>query len=268
MFEQAFSEDEEPPGGVQQQQGQQGQEGAGDASPGSAPAAAAAGADQEQQQEDGRAAGVGAGTAGDAGTQGAGSKALGASSAGAQEHLLGSSPNNTLASAATLTQLTTEGDYYYFYQASDGQWLYLHPVNLRCLLTYYGSYRACPPTITARAIEMEDATQTDITRKRWKFLAHLPLYGGFRLVECALPADVLPPEALAPFAEELAARDKRRKRRESAARREAAREAAEAAAAEAAKRGPSVSELRAMPRLGEDSDGSAAAGEGHTPGIS
>lgn len=54
--------------------------------------------------------------------------------------------------------------------------------------------------------------QTDISRKRLRALSHLPLTGTFLLAEVAL-APLLPPEALAPFAEELAARDKRRKRR-------------------------------------------------------
>lgn len=46
-------------------------------------------------------------------------------------------------------------------------------------------------------------------RARPHFLSHLPLSGAFCLVELALPPAGLPPEALASFADELAAREKR-----------------------------------------------------------
>jgi hypothetical protein len=44
-------------------------------------------------------------------------------------------------------------------QAADGQWLFLHPLNLRCLLRRFGSYAGCPPTVRARLLEIEDDVQ-------------------------------------------------------------------------------------------------------------
>ncbi|PNW72133.1 hypothetical protein CHLRE_16g681250v5 [Chlamydomonas reinhardtii] len=70
-----------------------------------------------------------------------------------------------------LNALSTQGDSY-TYQAADGQWVFLN-------------------------------------RARPHFLSHLPLSGAFCLVELALPPAGLPPEALASFADELAAREKR-----------------------------------------------------------
>lgn len=63
------------------------------------------------------------------------------------------------------------------------------------------------------------------------------------------PAGLLPPEALAPFGEELAAREKRRAQRakQEARRLKAERATAAAAAAAAANTGLSAAELRAMP---------------------
>ncbi|GAX85254.1 hypothetical protein CEUSTIGMA_g12673.t1, partial [Chlamydomonas eustigma] len=88
--------------------------------------------------------------------------------------------------------------------------------------------------------------QTEVTRKRWRFLAHLPITASFKLAEVSLE-HLIPHSSLTPFAEELMQRDKRRKRRAAEERKQAAREAAEARAAAEAKRGPSIQELRAMP---------------------
>jgi hypothetical protein len=72
--------------------------------------------------------------------------------------LLGSSPTTSAMNSASLS-----GDYY-MYQAADGQWLFLHPLNLRCLLHAFGSYGACPPTVTGRVLELEDMTQDEGSR--------------------------------------------------------------------------------------------------------
>mmetsp|Transcript_15034 Transcript_15034/g.32584 ORF Transcript_15034/g.32584 Transcript_15034/m.32584 type:complete len:348 (+) Transcript_15034:277-1320(+) len=141
---------------------------------------------------------------------------------------------------------TSGSDEYHMYQASDGSWVFLHTLNVRCLLHHYGSYETCPPTIKAQVLELEDMVQNEAIRKRYKFLSHLPLTGLFKLAEVDM-GGLLPPESLAPFTEELTARERRRKKRAAEVRRQAAQEAAQARAAEAAKRGPSLQELAAMP---------------------
>lgn len=59
--------------------------------------------------------------------------------------------------------LLQSGDFY-MYQSSDGQWVYLHPLNLRCLLHAFGSYGACPSTVTGKLLEIEDVVQDDASR--------------------------------------------------------------------------------------------------------
>ncbi|KAK9868787.1 hypothetical protein WJX84_008695 [Apatococcus fuscideae] len=137
----------------------------------------------------------------------------------------------------------------YLYQAADGQWVFLNPLDMRALLGHYGSYEACPSTLTAPLLELEEMTQEEHTRRRLKFLAHLPLGGAFKLGEVDL-AGLLPPESLAPFAAELAGREKRRERRALQAAATADQEAAQEAAMAAAGAAPSVAELLAMPRPG------------------
>ena len=92
-----------------------------------------------------------------------------------------------------------------------------------------GSYAAIPALLSAPVIEVEELIQSEETRKRLKFLRHLPLSAEFQLVEVDL-SGVLPPEALAPFAAELAEREKRRQKRSKALAREAARDARREAA--------------------------------------
>ncbi len=73
--------------------------------------------------------------------------------------------------------LTSEN--YYFYQAVDGQWLFLAALDVRILLAHHGgSYAALPPTVCARLLELDRITQTEVIRKKMKFLGHLPLTGA------------------------------------------------------------------------------------------
>ena len=99
--------------------------------------------------------------------------------------------------------------------------------------------------------------QCEATRKRLRFLAHLPTTASFKLAEVSLTA-LLPPESLTPFADELGQRERRRRKRAAEERRVAAREAAEIKAAADARRGPSLQELRAMPALRPSGSSNAA----------
>ena len=65
----------------------------------------------------------------------------------------------------------------YFYQATDGQWLFLHPLLMRILLEHYGGYESLPNSLAGTLLEVEPQVQTEALRKRHKFLGHLPLGG-------------------------------------------------------------------------------------------
>ncbi|GFR28716.1 RING finger protein 10 [Trichonephila clavata] len=71
----------------------------------------------------------------------------------------------------------------FFYQAEDGQHIYLHNVNVRMLLKEYGSLEFAPPILTAKIVEIERVTMVEILRKRMRCLQHLPLTCEFQLVE-------------------------------------------------------------------------------------
>ncbi|XP_055935748.1 RING finger protein 10-like [Argiope bruennichi] len=71
----------------------------------------------------------------------------------------------------------------FFYQAEDGQHIYLHNVNVRMLLKEYGSLEFAPPVLTAKLVEVESVTMTEVLRKRLRYLQHLPLTCEFQVVE-------------------------------------------------------------------------------------
>ncbi|NP_001089838.1 RING finger protein 10 [Xenopus laevis] len=111
--------------------------------------------------------------------------------------------------------------YYYFYQAVDGQHVYLHPVNVRCLVHEYGSLERCPEKITATVVEMDGFTMTEEVRRRHRYLCHLPLTCEFSICEIALGPPDVSVKTLELFTEEV---EKRKRLRQRKARDEQRRE--------------------------------------------
>lgn len=50
--------------------------------------------------------------------------------------------------------------------ADDCQQMFLHPVNVRCLLREYGSLEASPDSITATVVEIVGHTVTEVSKQR------------------------------------------------------------------------------------------------------
>uniref|UniRef100_A0A3Q3AFH4 E3 ubiquitin-protein ligase RNF10 n=1 Tax=Kryptolebias marmoratus TaxID=37003 RepID=A0A3Q3AFH4_KRYMA len=137
-----------------------------------------------------------------------------------EPHIDEQSPANQAESAHPSTNVV-HGPYYYFYQAEDCQQMFLHPVNVRCLLREYGTLEACPDTITARVVEIVGHTVTEEVRRRNRYLAHLPLTCEFSICELALQPPILSKETLDTFADDL---EKRKRLRQKKARDEKRRE--------------------------------------------
>uniref|UniRef100_A0A8C2J765 E3 ubiquitin-protein ligase RNF10 n=1 Tax=Cyprinus carpio TaxID=7962 RepID=A0A8C2J765_CYPCA len=98
------------------------------------------------------------------------------------------------------SQAAHHGPYYYFYQAEDGQQMFLHPVNVRCLQREYGSLENSPQSITATVVEIDGQTVTEDIRRRHRYLSHLPLTCEFSLCELKLEPPILTKETLDSFA--------------------------------------------------------------------
>lgn len=104
---------------------------------------------------------------------------------------------------------------FYFYQADDGQHIYLHSLNARCLVKEYGSLEHCPQKITATIVEKESVFVTEELRKRLRYLSHLPLTCGFEVVELSLKPPLVSKDTLKHFADDI---EKRRRLRQRKAR--------------------------------------------------
>ncbi|KAM3825966.1 E3 ubiquitin-protein ligase RNF10 isoform 1-T1 [Vipera latastei] len=110
---------------------------------------------------------------------------------------------------------------YYFYQAEDGQCLYLHPVNVRCLVHEYGSLENSPEKITATVVEISGHSMTEDVRQRHRYLCHLPLTCEFSICELAVKPPVISKETLQMFSDDI---EKRKRLRQKKARDERRRE--------------------------------------------
>lgn len=82
-------------------------------------------------------------------------------------------------------------DFRLFYQAESGQDLYLHPFNIKCLLSYYEHLSLAPSVIRGKVMEVERCTMTEDLKKRMRFLSHLPLGCEFYLVEVSESKSIL-----------------------------------------------------------------------------
>lgn len=78
------------------------------------------------------------------------------------------------------------GKYHYFYQASDGQHIYVHAVNVRMLEHTYGSLEQSPRIIVGKIVEKEGGSMTEELRKRLRYLQHLPVTCQFEVAEILL----------------------------------------------------------------------------------
>ncbi|CAH6778791.1 RING finger protein 10 isoform X2 [Phodopus roborovskii] len=119
-----------------------------------------------------------------------------------------------------LTQLGSS-PCYYFYQAEDGQHMFLHPVNVRCLVREYGSLEQSPEKISATVVEIAGYSMSEDVRQRHRYLSHLPLTCEFSICELALQPPVVSKETLDMFSDDI---EKRKRQRQKKAREERRRE--------------------------------------------
>ncbi|CAL5374806.1 unnamed protein product [Camellia sinensis] len=82
---------------------------------------------------------------------------------------------------------------------------------MKCLLHHHGSYDMLPHRISGKILQLETVTQSEAIRRRYRFLSHFSLTTTFQLCEIDL-SDLLPPDALSPFMDEIKNREKQRKR--------------------------------------------------------
>lgn len=112
-------------------------------------------------------------------------------------------------------------DCFYFYQATDGQPLFLHSLNTRMLQAMYGGLDKGPLKITGKIVQKDSCSMSEDLRKRLKYLQHLPVCTQFEVVEVEFEPGTISAEVLAQFKDEM---NDRRKNRQKRARAERIRE--------------------------------------------
>ena len=113
---------------------------------------------------------------------------------------------------------------YYYYQAASGLPIFLHPLDIKILLSHFNSYPAFPDDITVRVESHSEGTVNDELRKRWKYLGHLPEGADVVFIEADLEG-VVGAEGLANF--EGALRQRRARRKEKGKKEDKAKAKAE-----------------------------------------
>ncbi|XP_015434726.1 PREDICTED: RING finger protein 10 [Dufourea novaeangliae] len=117
-------------------------------------------------------------------------------------------------SSGSLQSTSSVQKFFYFYQADDGQHLYLHAMNVKMLEKQYGSLENSPHVIKGKLLEKEGGIFTEDLRRRLRYLCHLPLTCQFEIAEIDLKPPIVSEQVLSSFQDQLALRHKRRKQRE------------------------------------------------------
>ncbi|KAM3963048.1 LOW QUALITY PROTEIN: E3 ubiquitin-protein ligase RNF10 [Aphomia sociella] len=136
------------------------------------------------------------------------------------EHLP-TADDDTIIENPTITDIDKENQakYFYFYQAEDGQLVFLNSLNVRILNSSWGALAAAPPVIRGRVLHRETLPLSEQTRKHMPYTAHLPLYCSFDIVELDLQPPYVTTAALSNFTEELERRARNRARQQRDERR-------------------------------------------------
>ena len=113
---------------------------------------------------------------------------------------------------------------YYFYQAASGLPIFLHPLDIRILSSYFGGYAAFPDWIAVRVEAASEGSVDADLRRRCKYLSHIPEGADAVFIEADLEG-VVGAEGLRAF--EGAIKARRARRREKGRRDEKARARAE-----------------------------------------
>ncbi|XP_066293439.1 E3 ubiquitin-protein ligase RNF10-like [Branchiostoma lanceolatum] len=133
-----------------------------------------------------------------------------ASSAGGEGTTASSSQGATAAGHEATSLPYGAKNFFYFYQADDGQHLYLHSLNIKCLVKEYGSLENCPERISGKTVEIDQEFMTEDVRRRLRYLSHLPLTCEFSVCELAIKPPLVSRATLRFFEDEVQKRKQAR----------------------------------------------------------
>ena len=142
---------------------------------------------------------------------------------------------------------------YLYYQAASGQHVFMHPIDIKVLLSHFGTYTAFPDTLMLAVQHVEEGTVDETLRKKCKYLAHLPMSTDISFVEIdwARTSALLGPiQGDIPWKSWSATLSQRKQRRlEKATKEERARQRAEKDSKDARSRSAAEHIEREAPRV-------------------
>jgi hypothetical protein len=96
------------------------------------------------------------------------------------------------------------GNCHYFYQAADGQQIFLHPLSLQYLVEEFGSESLCPSQLAQmKILDLETKSVDEKMKKRFPALAHLPTSCQFYFALVDVTPLLKQPFRKASFAEDV-----------------------------------------------------------------
>ncbi|KAJ2723069.1 hypothetical protein GGI07_002896 [Coemansia sp. Benny D115] len=111
------------------------------------------------------------------------------------------------ASADAESASADQDDFLYFYQADDGQHIYMHPLYMRVLAHEHSDFAALPDVLHVTLRHSVESTITDDVRQRFRFLEHLSLRCDVVFVEPELKG-LVSRKTIDKFRAQLSHRDK------------------------------------------------------------
>lgn len=102
---------------------------------------------------------------------------------------------------------------YVYYQMIDGNDVYLHSLNWKCLLEDY-DIADLPSEIFGKVVEVDTYTMNLDLRRRYGYLKHLPIGRTFSIVEIEIEKPVITEDTLEKFSESFARRCQNRLNRQ------------------------------------------------------
>lgn len=134
-----------------------------------------------------------------------------------QEQLLTALGMPSMPTERPASERTAVRSSYFYFQAASGQYVFLHPIDIKVLLSRFQTYANFPDTLAVAVQGADEGTVDEALRKKCKYLAHLPMSADVTFIEvdwartaADVPASVQPAIPWEPWADVLAQRSQRR----------------------------------------------------------
>uniref|UniRef100_A0A5S6QS01 E3 ubiquitin-protein ligase RNF10 n=1 Tax=Trichuris muris TaxID=70415 RepID=A0A5S6QS01_TRIMR len=123
------------------------------------------------------------------------------------------SPVRLVASDSSTKTSPEYNECHFFYQVEDGQYIFLHSLNVRCLCHEYGGLERAPNRICGKVTEANELVMTEKMREKYPYLMHVPLGARLTFVELKLNSDVISRSTVQNFTDDFRRRDAVRRRK-------------------------------------------------------